>query len=250
MTGAAFNIEWLNANRGADASVSLREAIIAANNTAGTDTVNFNISGTGVKTISLASALPAITDTIVINGYSQTGASANTLASGNDAVLNVVLNGATAGAGVDGLRLNAGSSGSQIRGLVINNFAGYGINAQFSSSHTIAGNWIGVASNGSSAGSNLAGGIYLNFSDSNVIGGSTEADRNVISGNAGAGVTVVGQSTTIRNNYIGTNAAGTADLGNTGHGINLSASVATSLAAQVPSSATSSLEMMQRYLHN
>ncbi len=45
-TGAAFNIEWLNANRGADASVSLREAIIAANNTAGTDTVNFNIGGT------------------------------------------------------------------------------------------------------------------------------------------------------------------------------------------------------------
>ncbi len=44
----------------------------------------------------------------------------------------------------------------------------------------------------------------------------------MISGNAGAGVTVVGQSTSIRNNYIGTNAAGTADLGNTGHGINLS----------------------------
>ncbi len=71
-TGPAFNIEWLNANRGADGSVSLREAIIAANNTAGTDTINFNIGGTGVKTINLASALPAITDTIVINGYSQT----------------------------------------------------------------------------------------------------------------------------------------------------------------------------------
>ncbi len=40
-----------------------------------------------------------------------------------------------------------------------------------------------------SAASNLAGGIYLNFSDSNLVGGSTEADRNVISGNAGAGVT-------------------------------------------------------------
>ncbi len=68
-TGASYNIEWLNANKGADASVSLREAIIAANNTAGTDTVNFSIGGSGVKTINVASALPAITDTIVINGY-------------------------------------------------------------------------------------------------------------------------------------------------------------------------------------
>ncbi len=97
--GAAFNIEWLNANRGADALVSLREAIIAANNTSGTDTVNFSITGTGVKTINLASALPAISDTIVINGYSQNGASANTLAIGNNAVLNIVLNGSGAGVG-------------------------------------------------------------------------------------------------------------------------------------------------------
>ncbi len=65
-TGASFNIEWLNANRGTDASISLREAIIAANNTAGTDTVNFNIGGTGVKTINLTSALPAITNAIMI----------------------------------------------------------------------------------------------------------------------------------------------------------------------------------------
>ncbi len=76
---AAYNIEWLNANQGADASISLREAIIAANNTTGTDTVNFNISGTGIKTINLTSALPAITNAIVFNGYSQTGSSANTL---------------------------------------------------------------------------------------------------------------------------------------------------------------------------
>ncbi len=137
-------------------------------------------------------------------------------------MLNVVLNGSGAGAGVDGLRFNSGSSGSQVRGLSIQNFAGYGINAQFSSSLTIAGNWIGVASSGNTTASNLAGGVYLNFSDNNVIGGVTAADRNVISGNAGAGITVAGQSTTIQNNYIGTNAAGTADLGNTGHGINLS----------------------------
>ena len=41
--------------------ISLREAIIAANATAGTDYIYFNIAGTGVHTINVASALPAIT---------------------------------------------------------------------------------------------------------------------------------------------------------------------------------------------
>ncbi len=221
-TGAAFNIEWLNANKGADASVSLREAIIAANNTAGTDTVSFNIAGSGVQTINLTSALPAITNAIVINGYTQSGSSANTLASGNDAVLNVVLNGSGAGANAHGLRLLSGSSGSTIQGLSIQNFTGYGIYGQFSSSHIIAGNWIGLNSAGTGAAGNGQGGVFLEFSDSNQIGGLAAADRNVISGNTGNGVTITGINSVIRNNYIGTNAAGTSDVGNTGNGILLS----------------------------
>ncbi len=218
-SGANYNIEWLNANQGADAAISLREAIIAANNTAGTDTIDFNIAGSGVKTINVSSALPVITGSIIIDGYSQSGSSANTLATGNNSVLNVVLNGATAGVGVNGLNLDSGSSGSEIRGLVIQGFSGSGIFGQYSNSHTIAGNWIGVSSDGTTAAGNGAGGIILNFSDSNTIGGSSTADRNVISGNTGVGVTLSGQGSLILNNYIGTNAAGTADLGNSSHGV-------------------------------
>jgi hypothetical protein len=44
----------------------------------GLDTINFNIPGSGVKTIAPASPLPTITDAVVIDGYSQPGASANT----------------------------------------------------------------------------------------------------------------------------------------------------------------------------
>src|SRR5687767_3231101 len=48
----------------------LRAAINNANNTPGADTINFNIAGTGVKTISPTSELPDITGPVTIDGYS------------------------------------------------------------------------------------------------------------------------------------------------------------------------------------
>src|SRR5438270_13685508 len=49
---------------------SLRQAILDANASAGVpDTISFQIPGAGVKTIALASALPAITDQVIIDGY-------------------------------------------------------------------------------------------------------------------------------------------------------------------------------------
>src|SRR5262245_45407421 len=58
-------------------SGSLRQAITDANNHAGADTINFNISGGGVHTIKPDSTLPAITSPVTIDGYSQPGSSAN-----------------------------------------------------------------------------------------------------------------------------------------------------------------------------
>src|SRR5213592_598074 len=71
---------------------SLRQAIVDANNQAGADTIAFNIPGTGVHTISPATELPAITDPVIIDGYSQPGSSANTLAVGDNAVLRIEIN--------------------------------------------------------------------------------------------------------------------------------------------------------------
>src|SRR6516162_3976794 len=73
-----------------DGVVTLREAITAANTNAdpsgdttpgdpGMDTIAFNIPGAGVRTISLTSTLPTITDPIVIDGYTQPGSGPNTL---------------------------------------------------------------------------------------------------------------------------------------------------------------------------
>ena len=66
------------------------------------------------------SGLPEVDDTLVLDGYTQPGANPNTLAIGDNAVLNIVLDGSLAGS-VDGLVIGAGSS--TVRGLVIDNFA-------------------------------------------------------------------------------------------------------------------------------
>src|SRR5262249_31930322 len=87
---------------------SLRDAITQANANVGTDTINFNISGTGVHPIAPTSALPTIPDPVIIDGYSQPGSSRNTLAVGDNAVLQIELSGASAG-GVSGLVITAGN---------------------------------------------------------------------------------------------------------------------------------------------
>jgi hypothetical protein len=76
---------------------SLRQAILEANERPGAEVISFNFSGSGVQTINLSSPLPTITDAVTIDGYSQPGASPNTLPVGNNAVLLIELNGAFAG---------------------------------------------------------------------------------------------------------------------------------------------------------
>src|SRR5205807_1501123 len=63
---------------------SLRQTILDTNANPGLDTISFCIIGAGVHTISPTSALPTITDTVVIDGYTQPGASPNTLAVGEN----------------------------------------------------------------------------------------------------------------------------------------------------------------------
>ena len=65
---------------GFDGVLSLREAIMLANANPGSDRIHFNIPGGGVKTIAPTIALPDIKDAVTIDGYSQPGTSANTLA--------------------------------------------------------------------------------------------------------------------------------------------------------------------------
>ena len=117
---------------------------------------------------------------------------------------------------VKGLTLGAGSNGSTIRGLIINRFTGTGIEISGSNNHTIQGNWIGLNNTGTAAAANGVKGIYALEQHGNLIGGTTAATRNVISGNAQQGIYFDNvDNSTISGNYVGTNAAGTGDVNGT-----------------------------------
>src|SRR5215467_524995 len=78
---------------------SLRQAILDSNAAFGADEIVFAIPGSGVHTIALASALPAMTDGVILDGYSQPGASPNTLPVGHglNTVLMIEIDGTGAG---------------------------------------------------------------------------------------------------------------------------------------------------------
>src|SRR6266436_9118043 len=97
-----FSTTFTVTNTNDSGAGSLRQAILDANNNPGLDTIAFNIPGPGVRTISPTSALPTVTDPVIIDGYTQPGASPNTLASGDNAVLKIVLDGTNAGPGANG----------------------------------------------------------------------------------------------------------------------------------------------------
>ncbi len=195
---------------------SLRQAITDANNNGGSDTIAFAIPGGGVHTISPASALPAITDSVTIDGYTQSGSSPNSNGPGlpDNAVLLIELDGTNAGS-VKGLVLTGGSS--TIRGLVVNRFASDGIEVQ-SSGNTIEGNFVGTDSSGTAALPNGNGGVVA-VGGGNTIGGITPDTRNLISGNIGVGVDVQSGGTVVEGNFIGTDVTGTLALGNSDRGV-------------------------------
>ena len=78
----------------------------------------------------------------------------------------------------------------------------------------VEGNYIGTDVTGTLARPNRTDGIWIN-SPGNIIGGSSTAARNVVSGNGWRGVMVnTAAGTVIQGNYIGVNASGLAALGN------------------------------------
>jgi CSLREA domain-containing protein len=223
-----------------DGQCTLREAMTAANTNSASgamagecaagqafptvDTIAFNISGAGVHTIAPASSLPAITEAVTIDGYTQPGASANTNAFPNalNTVLLIELNGASSG----GLFVNA--SGTTIRGLVINRGSDEVEINPSRNNVTIAGNFIGTNPTGTAAQPNASGGfaVRIDGGDNNVVGGPAAADRNLLSGDLQGGVFVglgANDGTRIQGNFIGPDVTGTISLGNgiTGAGVSV-----------------------------
>ncbi len=195
---------------------SLRQAITDANGNAGADTIAFNITGSGVHTISPATALPTITEALMINGYSQPGASANTNApnQGTNAVIQIEIDGTALG--VNGVGITA-TAVVTIRGLAINRCANSGIRIGGAGGNgsIVAGNFIGTDPSGSSRPGAQYYGINIDGAQAVVVGGTAPADRNVVSANDASHVFISdsgGSNTVVKGNLLGLNAAGTAAI--------------------------------------
>lgn len=203
---------------------SLRQAILDANSMGG-GTIQFNISGGGVHTISPLSALPTITQTVTIDGYTQSGSSANTNppTMGLNTVLQIELSGVNSGTNFSGLTINAPNC--IVRGLVINRFVHDGIDV-CTNGNVVEGNFIGTNPAGTAALPNGSGGngaIIFGFCGTPstcTVGGTTPDARNLISGNIGTGIGLGnGSGNTVQGNLIGTDVTGTLALGNSGVGV-------------------------------
>lgn len=185
---------------------SLRQAILDP-----CGRIEFAIPGPGVHTISPASPLPPIYGK-TIDGYTQPGASANTLTDGDNAVLLIELNGTNAGSNTIGLHC---PGGCQVCGLVINRFSGDGISGEGCG---LDGNFIGTDPTGTIPLGNKGCGLSSWLGAG--VGSPNPATRNIISANGGRGI-FLGQDfgSTVQGNYIGTDATGTIPLGNGGGGV-------------------------------
>jgi hypothetical protein len=196
---------------------TLRAAISALNSTGGSsNTITFSLGSTA-HTITLASQLPAITKQVDIEGNTVSGFSGPPL---------VVIAGASAGSGANGLVLGTGSTGSVIQSVVIDGFgSGDGIIVQ-SNNDSVTGCFVGIDFTGSVAMPNLVG-IDITGTGCTT-GGTSGGAGNVISGNGTDGVLISsGATALVEGNLIGTNAPGTAAVGNGLDGVEVDGSVST-----------------------
>ena len=217
---------------------SLRAALQEANfNPADSNSISF---GSLAGTITPTTALPDLSSSgITIAGLNQqvtidgsdlpAGTPCLNLNSNGNTVRGIVI----AECAGDGIEL--GGSGNTIGGTsssqrnVIRNGAQNGIGAcgpnggSAATGNQILGNYVGVNNAGSEAAQNNFGGIFLCYGASgNTIGGSTASARNVISGHWNPGVRLMGAgpNNVIEGNYIGLDVTGSFAIGN-GMGVQL-----------------------------
>lgn len=211
------------ANAGAG---SLRQAIKDANLTAGANSIVFNIAGNCPQVIAVASNLDAITGDTTINGYTQSGTSRNTLDTGDDANICIIVEPSASSTATDGLSVAAGAGNGvnlTVEGLALGGFSGDGIGLKGGSAHSINGNHFGGTVNGHALAANgfdirLGAGVH-----DSIVGGDGAGQRNIIGDATNSGIYIAGTGTPAHDNQIVNNYIGLgwgSDFINRGNGTN------------------------------
>ena len=180
-------------------SGTLSWAIDQANNHAGADTINFNL--TSGSTVTITGALPALTEgNTTIQG-----------STGDTPAIQIVASGAVATGSYSGLRLR--SANNTIRGLAIGGFGGFGItiSGTNATTNTIVGCYVGTnlqgtepITIGTDTATNGDGILIYNGASANNVYSST------VSGNLRNGIHIIGGGNNeIRWSNVGVDAAGT-----------------------------------------
>jgi WD40-like Beta Propeller Repeat/Right handed beta helix region len=209
----AVNPTFTVTTGGSSGPGSLTDAITQADAGGIPANIVFAIPGGGPQAISTQTALPVVTVPVSIDGTTESGTPAGSMG--------IFIDNSNIHTTGDGLVLGAGSDGSVVRGLAIGGFTSPESAAirVFSNNDTIAGNYIGTDPSGLDNDSNLTG--VLVQGSNNLIGGSSAAGRNVVSGNQ-FGIQVTGATATgnrIVGNYVGLSASGTQAIPGSGTGI-------------------------------
>ena len=128
-----------------------------------------------------------------------------------------MLNGTNAGS-ASGLEFGPGNAGSEVQGLVIQDFSLNALLLNGTVNTLIVGNYLGTDAAGNATHPNIGSGVVIaSGATANTIGGTSAGAGNLISGNIGDGVFITGAGTNdnvVLGNLIGTNAAGATGLGN------------------------------------
>ena len=205
---------------------SLRAAIYYANDRPGA-TVRFNIPtndpgySNGVYTIYPSGQLPPLVSAgTVIDATTQPGYAGSPVVAldGSHLIPQTEFD-------IGGIYIYAGNC--VLRGLALDNFTNSGINLlyNYAAGNSVQACYVGLAPNGSTPAPNDYEGINIGAgARANVIGGSNAAQRNVISGNSGYGITITGTNSNanvVSGNYIGLDATGSFSVANTYNGLGI-----------------------------
>lgn len=251
---AVITVDSVGDTVAADGECTFRGALTNANDDAGTDpdcvagagadTIEFNIAGAGVHTITVDtdSPLPSITGPVTIDGTTQSGASCGTLADLSDRNLLIEISG-DVGTVNNGqmFSFGIGSAGSSLKGIA-SYYSYQPVVFSGDGDYSLTCTHIGVDATGTVLYGSRRNGIHVGGSGGTItIGGANPADKNIVSGvgvwnsqSTPQGILLQSQSDVIiQGNIIGSDITQSLDFGNTYSGISITSGLSAGASYQI-----------------